>query len=131
MSGENITQLEQLKRGESLPCGCKVMDTAWTREEARIKTYKRLAEVLNVSEVQAAKIPEGILLRELPLSTKSLRRLRDKFWFPDGSLGSEEGRDAEEGETVLGLPKTIGDFITKLLEIHSGISYYACASHGD
>lgn len=32
---DHLEQLRQLKRGQCLPCGCEVLDTTWTREEAR------------------------------------------------------------------------------------------------
>ena len=129
--GGRLTQMRQLKPGQCLPCGCEVLDVAWTLEQARAKFYKALAEIMQVSENDARKVPDEFRLQDLPLGTKSLRRLRDKFWFPDMSSGSEEIRDAEEGDKVLQLPETVGDFITNILTLHSGMSYKDCSEHWD
>ncbi len=123
-------QLDTLARGQCLPCGCQVWDVAWTREEASLAFIKGLAEVLGVSEEQANKIPTETKMTDLPLDIKSLRRLRDKFWIPDGSYGSSELRDAEEGEKVKQLPETVGSFVAEILRIHCGISWRSCCEHG-
>ena len=126
---ERLDQMKQLKRGQCLPCGCQVTDIAWTREQASAEFYNALAQVLEVSEAEAKNIPDKVRLQELPLSTKSLRRLRDKFWMPDGSYGSEELRDSEEGDKVRQLPETISHFIKEILSLHSGMSYAECSDH--
>ncbi len=128
-SQERMEQLQQLDRGQCLPCGCMVQDVGWTRQQAAAAFYKALAEIMQVPEGQISKVGGSIKLLDLPLTTKSLRRLRDKFWLPDGSLGSEEGRDKEEGETVRQLPATVGDFIARILSIHSGMFYTECSEH--
>ena len=127
--GERLEQLRQLSCGQCLPCGCEVIDAAWTRELASIKFCKALAEIMEVSEDDAKKIPHVTRLLELLPNMKSLRCLRDKFWIPDGSFASEEHRDAEEGAKVLQLPETIGEFIDDILNLHSGISYIECYEH--
>ncbi len=126
---DRMKQMERLARGQCLPCGCEVTHTAWTENQASAAFYKALADVLAVSEDQAENIPKGTRLQELPLSIKSLRRLRDKFWIPDGSSVSEEIRDAEEGDKVLQLPETIADFTSQILKLHSGMSYMECTEH--
>ncbi len=126
---ERMKQLEQLKPGQCLPCGCMVQDVKWTKQQAVDAFYKVLAGIMQVSEEDARKVPEWEKLLALPLETKALRRLRDKFWLPDGSLGSAEGRDAEEGEKVRHLPETVGEFITKILKMHVGMSWTECGEH--
>ncbi|MDO8495279.1 MAG: hypothetical protein Q7S32_01980 [bacterium] len=126
---EHITQLQQLKPGQCLSCGCMVLDIKWTRQQAAEAFYKALAEVMQVTEDIATRVEGPTKLLDLPLVTKSLRRLRDKFWLPDGSLGSAEGRDAEEGDKVRQLPETIGEFINQILSLHSGMSYTECSEH--
>ncbi len=126
---ERIEQLEKLKPGQCLPCGCMVEDVKWTKAQAAEAFYKVLAEIMQVSEEQSRRIEEQIRLLDLPLEIKSLRRLRDKFWLPDGSLGSAEGRDAEEDDKVRQLPETVGDFIANILRLHSGMSYTECSDH--
>lgn len=127
--GERLKQLQQLQRGQCLPCGCEVTAVPWTQEQARAKFCKALSEVMQVSLDDAGKIPDSVRLLDLPLTTKSLRRLRDRFWLPDGSCGSEEVRDEEEGDTVRQLPETIGHFVDTILRINSGISYRECSEH--
>ncbi len=122
-------QLRQLKRGQCLPCGCEVTSTPWTKEEARAALYEALAVALKVSVGQAQKIPEGTGMRELPLATTPLRRLRDKFWIPDGSSGNPDVRDREEGDMVRQLPETIADFIKTILKIHAGTGWMVCTEH--
>jgi|GEM_PF-6037208 len=122
-------QLQKLSPGQCLPCGCEVIEVAWTREQARTEFYKALAEVMEMPEDKAKKIHGRSKLQELPLSTKALRRLRDKFWIPDGSSGSEQIRDSEEGHRVLQLPETIEDFLATILRLHSGMSYRECSMH--
>lgn len=124
-----VQALEKLGRGECLPCGCQVTDVPWTREQTAEKLYRKLAEVMEITEEEAKRVPETIRCLDLPLSAKQLRRLRDEFWLPDGSLGSEEGRDAEEGETVRQLPATVGEFIDQIKRMHCGISYTECSEH--
>lgn len=121
--------LQKMQPGQCLPCGCQVTSVPWSRHQVVDTFYKALAEVLQVSEDNAKKISEETRLLELPLAIKSLRRLRDKFWFPDGSSGSEEIRDVEEGDKVRQLPETIGQFIQQILSPHSGISYIECSEH--
>ena len=120
-------QIKQLKKGQCLPCGCEVIDTAWTKEEARNKFLKALAEVMQVCEEEVSKIPSPTRILDLRLDTKSLRRLRDKFWLPDNSCASAELRDKEESSEVVQLPETIGGFIIRLLAIHSGTTIMQCS----
>ncbi len=127
--GQRVEQMKHLKAGQCLPCGCEVTRTAWTREEANGKFYVAFAAMLGISESQSRLISLETRFADLPVSIKQLRRLRDTFWFPDGSSGSPDARDAEEGDEVRQLPETVGDFITELLKIHSGYSYSECSDH--
>lgn len=122
-------QLRSLERGQCLPCGCVVTRTPWTREEAAAKFYIALAEILQLPLDQATKIHQQAHLSDLPLSSESLRRLRDTFWLPSGSLADKESRDAEEGENVLQLPATVADMITQILELHSSVAWSDCSEH--
>lgn len=122
-------QLRSLERGQCLPCGCVVTDTPWTREEAAAKFYVVLAEILQLSLDHATRIHQQVQLIDLPLAPESLRRLRDAFWLPSGSMGDKEARDAEEGENVLQLPDTVADMITKILELHSSMVWVDCSEH--
>ncbi len=126
---ERLNQLKQLKRGQCLPCGCEVLSPAWTRDDAITAFYKSLAEIMQTPEKEAKKITGEFKLQDLPLNIISLRRLRDKFWIPDGSHGSAEKRDLEEGNHVLQLPETINEFIDKILNIRSGVCLVACYHH--
>jgi hypothetical protein len=126
---EYMGQLEQLKPGQCLPCGCIVLDVKWSREQAVEAFYKALAKIMQVSEEHSRRIEEQTKLLDLPLTTKSLRRLRDQFWLPDGSLGSAKGRDEEEGEVVRQLPETVGEFINQILKVHFGMSWIECTDH--
>jgi hypothetical protein len=124
-----MEQMRRLKPGQCLPCGCEVIDIAWTQSQASDMFYKALAGILQVSEDEAKKIQPWIKLLDLPMDTRSLRRLRDKFWFPDGAHISEEMRDLEEGDKVRQLPETVGQFIEEILSLHSGLSYRECNAH--
>jgi hypothetical protein len=126
---ERMGQMRQLTRGQCLPCGCEVTDTAWTLERANAEFYRAFAKILGVEEDKVRRVPDTTLLRDLPLSTESLRRLRDTFWIPSGSSNSAKIRDVEEGDEVSQLPETIGDFIEKLLSLHFGVSYVECSEH--
>ena len=126
---ERIEQMQQLKRGQCLPCGCEVTDAPWTEEEARTAFNQTLARIMGVAENKMRRVPATTRLQDLPLCTKSLRRLRDAFWIPDGSSGSEKIRDAEEGDNVPDLPETVGDFVQAILSLHAGMSYTVCGEH--
>lgn len=126
---QRLKQLEQLTRGQSLPCGCEVTGVSWTQEQASAEFYRAFAGILEISEDDAKKIFYTIRLYNLPLEIKLLRRLRDKFWLPDGSYLSADLRDAQEGDKVLQLPETVGDFINSILSLHSGTSYNECSEH--
>lgn len=125
----NIEQLGHLKAGQCLPCGCEVLDTAWTREQAREAFYRAFARTMEVPYDDAMTLSELTRLRDLPLSVVQLRRLRDAFWLPDGSLGTEEERDREEGDRIPQLPDTIGAFVTRIAGMHTGMSYSECPDH--
>ena len=124
-------QLQQLKPGQCLSCGCEVTAVPWTREEASAEFYKTLTEIMRVPVDKVARMSEATRPEDLPLSRKSLRQLRDKFWLPDGSYGSEKLREIEEeqNDEVRQLPETVGDFINKILSLHSGISFRECSEH--
>ena len=118
--------LEKLERGQCLPCGCVVLDASWTLAQARDEFYKALAAIMGVPEDKVVRMSDATRIVDLPLDTTSLRRLRDTFWIPDGSYGSAELRDKEEGGTVLQLPKTIGEFVNQIRSVHSGTSIAEC-----
>ncbi len=124
-------QLQQLKPGQCLPCGCEVTAAPWTHEEASAAFYKALAEIMDVPEDKVVRMPEATRPEDLPLTRKSLRQLRDRFWLPDGSYGSAKLREIEEeqNDEVRQLPETVGDFIKKILGVHSGISFTECSEH--
>jgi len=126
---ERTNQLKQLQRGQCLPCGCEVIRPSWTLAHAAAKFYKALAEIEGKSEEYVRSLPDDLPFAEMELETKALRRLRDKFWIPDGSSRSAEQRDLEEGEKVLQMPVTIRGFIEKLQNINSGIIYVQCPDH--
>lgn len=125
----NVEQLHHLRAGQCLPCGCEVMDTTWTREQAREAFYRAFAQAMEMPYEDAVLMSELTRLRDLPFSTVQLRRLRDAFWIPDGSSGSAENRDREEGDRVPQLPDTIGAFITSIAKMHTGMSYSECSDH--
>ncbi len=124
-------QMQQLKPGQCLPCGCEVTAVPWTHEEVSAAFYKALAEIIGVPEDKVARMPETTRPEDLPLTRTSLRQLRDKFWLPDGSYGSEKLREIEEeqNDEVRQLPETVGDFINKILRAHSGVSFRECPEH--
>jgi len=126
---ERMTQLEHLQGGQCLQCGCLVLDTAWTRDQARETFYRAFARIMEMSYEDAINLSELTRLLDLPLEVASLRQLRNAFWIPDGSLSTPEGRDLEEGDLVSQLPETIGQFISKLTSLHSGMSYVECSGH--
>ncbi len=126
---ERMTQLQQLGPGQCLSCGCMVLDIKWTRKQAEDAFCKALAEIMQVTENDTRRLQDDVKLLDLPLSTKSLRRLRDKFWLPDGSFGSEELRDKVEGDIVRQLPETVGQFLNQVLNVHCGMSYSECSTH--
>ncbi len=122
-------RLRQLKKGQCLPCGCEVLDTTWSREEARETFFRVFARVMNMPYDDAVLLSELTRFQDLPLGVVQLRRLRDAFWIPDGSLTSEDGRDREEGERVPQLPDTVGAFISRIVQMHTGMSYSECSDH--
>ena len=130
--GERMEQMQQLRRGQCLPCGCEVTDVAWTRDYARTKFYRALSEVLEIAEDDAKKIQEGIKLELLPLNTQSLRRLWGKFWVAcdvDLDMSSGEVKYQVPDEKLPKIPPTIREFIDDLVKHHSGVSYSECSEH--
>lgn len=128
-----VEKEKRMKVGERLKCGCRVVQAAWTREEATSRVYEALAEALSKSVEDTGKIPETMVLRSLGLDTAGLRRLWGKFFvacdvdFKTADDGSVEYQVADSKLPLV--PASIKGLIDEVAQLHSMPTFASCAMH--
>jgi hypothetical protein len=133
MKDESIENQRKMAKGDKLSCGCTVIFPAWSREYAKKKVYKALAEALSKTSEEVAAIPEEMVLRSLGLETKELREFWSKFFiacevdFKNAEDGTIEYL-VEESRLPF-IPPTIKKFIDEVAQLHRNPGFASCMAH--